>query len=103
MAQRLRTLVAAVNGSNQALELYRGSRRMAAGSQDSALFRSAARLPWWGHHWVAERGASGDSDYLWDDPDKSDGWTGHDPGSVQVAEQGYEPESAGEFDYLTSV
>ena len=40
---------------------------------------------------------------LWDDPDESDGWTGHDPGSVQVAEQGYEPESAGEFDYLTSV
>ena len=40
---------------------------------------------------------------LWDDPDESDGWTGHHPGSAQVAEQGYEPESAGEFDYLTSV
>ena len=62
-----------------------------------AMFRSAARLPWWGIiGWL-------NSDYLWDDPDESDGWTGNDPGSAQVAEQGYEPESAGEFDYLTSV
>jgi hypothetical protein len=27
---------------------------------------------------VAEREASGDVDYQWDDPDESDGWTGHD-------------------------
>lgn len=92
-----------MNGSNQALEPYRDSRRMAAGSQDSGHVPIGRAFALVGDHWVAERGASRDSDYLWDDPDESDGLTGHDPGSAQVAEQGYEPESAGEFDYLTSV
>ena len=36
MAQRLRRLVAAMNGANQALEPYRDVRRIGGGSQDSA-------------------------------------------------------------------
>ena len=105
MAQRLRRLVAAMNGANQALEPYRDVRRIGGGSQDSAhvsVGRAFALTGALDHGWLNAE-PRGTPINLWDDPDESDGWTGHDPGSVQVAEQGYEPESAGEFDYLTSV
>ena len=49
---------------------------MAAGSQDSGHVPIGRAFALVGDHWVAERGASRDSDYLWDDPDESDGWTG---------------------------
>jgi hypothetical protein len=53
---------------------------------------------------VAEREASGDFEYLWDDPDQSAGLTGHDHVSEQLSEPAYhqvdDPETAGEVDYL---
>ena len=65
MAQRLRTLVAAVNGSNQALEPYRDIRRMGGGSQDSAHFSVGRAFALVGAlAWAAEREASGDFDCL---------------------------------------
>ena len=98
MAQRLRTLVAAVNGSNQALEPYRDIRRMGGGSQDSAHVSVGRAFALVGAlAWVAEREASGDFDCLEDDPDERDWWTGHD----QDSKQENQPESAGEFDYLS--
>ena len=47
MAQRLRRLVAAVNGSNKAMEPYRGGADVAAGSQSPSMLRSAAHIPWY--------------------------------------------------------
>ena len=53
---------------------------MGAGSQDSAHVAVGRAFALVGAiaSGVAEREASGDFDYLLDDPDERDGWTGHD-------------------------
>ena len=65
MAQRLRTLVAAVNGSNQALNPTVTSDGWVGGSQDSAHFSVGRAFALVGAlAWAAEREASGDFDCL---------------------------------------